>query len=161
MIFRFMPQKFQPDTEPVTPELAGRPQRLSLVVYSESVDKIHYAFAMASAAAAVNIPVCLFFTMGAIRVLADTDGRPGWADMTTSDGRSGRLLDDDFRRRGVATFDELIEACSALDVRIMVCEMGLRAVNLTREDLREDIEIAEGGLVTFYSDAGNSPITFL
>jgi peroxiredoxin family protein len=156
-----MPKKIRPDSEPTTPELAGRPQRLSLVVYSESVDKIHYAFAMASAAAAVNIPVCLFFTMGAIHALVDIDGRPGWADMTTSEGRTGELLNDDYGSLGVATFDELMEACSALGVRIMVCEMGLRAVNLTREDLRDDIEIAEGGLVTFYSDAGDSPITFL
>jgi peroxiredoxin family protein len=151
----------RPDPEPVTPELAGRPQRLSFVVYSESVDKIHYAFAMASAAAAVNIPACLFFTMGAIHALVDADGQPGWADMTASDGRTGRLLDDDYQDQGVATFDELIEACAALGVRIMVCEMGLRAVNLTRENLRDDLEIAEGGLVTFYSDAGDSPITFL
>lgn len=156
-----MPKKIRPDSDPTTPELVGRPQRLSLVVYSESVDKIHYALAMASAAAAVNIPVCLFFTMGAIHALVDTNGRPGWADMTTSDGRSGRSLDDDYRLLGVATFEELIEACSALGVRIMVCEMGLRAVNLTRENLRDDVEIVEGGLVTFYSDAGDSPITFL
>ena len=156
-----MPKKTRPDSDATRSELAGRPQRLSFVVYSDSVDKIHYAFAMASAAAAVNIPACLFFTMGAIHALTDTDGRPGWQSMTTSDGRTGKLLDEDYCRLGVAMFDELIEACSALGVQFMVCEMGLRAVNLTRGDLRDDVEIAEGGLVTFYSAAGDSPITFL
>ena len=93
--------------------------------------------------------------------LVGESGTPGWATMTAGDGRSGAELDDDYRRRGVATFEELIEACSALGARLMVCEMGLRAMGLTREDLRDDLNIAEGGLVTFFSDAGDSPITFL
>ena len=131
------------------------------MVYSEAVDKVHYALAMASAAVAIDIPANLFFTMGAVRALVGGSGTPGWATMTAGDGRSGAELDDDYRRRGVATFEELIEACSALGVRLMVCEMGLRAMGLTREDLRDDLNIAEGGLVTFFSDAGDSPITFL
>lgn len=158
-----MSEKKIPDPIATTPKLAGRPQRLSLVVYSEEADKVHYAFAMASAAAAVNVPATLFFTMGAIRALmaTDSEGLAGWAKMTTGDGRSGGALDDDYRERGVATFEELIQACAALGVRTMVCEMGLRAIDLQRADLRDDIDIAEGGLVTFYSDAGDGPITFL
>ncbi len=143
------------------PESAGRPRRLSVVVHSEEVDKVHYAFAMASAAAAVNIPATLFFTMGAVRALVGDSGAPGWAAMTAGDGRSGAELDNDYRGCGVATLDELIDACSALGVRLMVCEMGLRAMGLTREDLRGDLDIVEGGLVTFFSQAGDSPITFL
>ena len=83
------------------------------------------------------------------------------ASRAPTDGRTGAAMDTDYRDRGVATVEELIEACSALGVRIMVCEMGLRAMGLSRQDLRSDIEISEGGLVTFFSDAGDSPITFL
>ena len=118
---------------------------------------------MASAAAAVNVPATLFFTMEAIRALGrpDADGQPGWASMKAGDGRSGAVLDGDYRARGVATFEELIQACVALGVRIMVCEMGLRAIGLERDGLRDDIDIAEGGLVTFFSDAGDSPISVI
>lgn len=155
----------RPDPAPPGPapagEPAGRPRRLSVVVYSEAADKVHYALAMASAAAAINVPATLFFTMGATRALVGDSGTPGWAEMTAGDGRRGAELDDDYRARGVAAFEELIEACSALGVRVMVCEMGLRATGLAREDLRGDLEIAEGGLVTFFSDAGDGPITFL
>jgi peroxiredoxin family protein len=144
-----------------TSAFVGRPQRLSIVVYSKELDKVHYAFAMASAAAAINIPSTLLFTMGAIQALVETDGQPGWMAMTTAAGQMGAYLDKDYRERGIAAFEELIEACSALGVHIMVCEMGLRAMGLGRQDLRNDIEISEGGLVTFFSDAGDSPITFL
>ena len=155
----------RPDPHPPGPEPAGepagRPRRLSVVVYSEAADKVHYALAMASAAAAIGIPATLFFTMGATRALVDGSGTPGWAAMIAGDGRRGAELDDDYRARGVAAFEELIEACAALGVRVMVCEMGLRAMEIAREDLRDDLEIAEGGLVTFFSDAGDGPITFL
>ena len=156
-----MSGKVPPDPDLLAPEPAGRPRCLSVVVYSEAVDKVHYAFAMASAAAAVNIPATLFFTMGAVRALVGDSGTPGWAAMTAGDGRSGAELDEDYRGRGVASLEELIEACSALGVRLMVCEMGLRATGLTRDDLRDDLDIAEGGLVTFFSHAGDGPITFL
>lgn len=156
-----MSEKIRSSLNPPASEPAGRPRRLSVVVYSEAVDKVHYALAMASAAVAIDIPANLFFTMGAVRALVGESGTPGWATMTAGDGRSGAELDDDYRGRGVATFEELIEACSALGVRLMVCEMGLRAMGLTREDLRDDLNIAEGGLMTFFSDAGDSPITFL
>ena len=156
-----MSDKARPDPHPPGPEPAGRPRRLSVVVYSEAADKVHYALAMASAAAAIGIPATLFFTMGATRALVDGSGTPGWAAMTAGDGRRGAELDADYRARGVAAFEELIEACAALGVRVMVCEMGLRAMEIAREDLRDDLDIAEGGLVTFFSDAGDGPITFL
>ena len=49
-----MPDKAKSDPNPPGPEPAGRPRRLSVVVYSEAADKVHYALAMASAAAAVK-----------------------------------------------------------------------------------------------------------
>ena len=54
---------------------------------------------------------------------------------------------------GVATFEELLSSCAQLGVRFMVCEMGLRAMGLEGEPLRDDIPLEEGGLVTFLSDA--------
>ena len=35
----------------------------------------------------------------------------------------------------------------------MVCEMGLRAAGLTSDDLRQDFQHEEGGLVSFLNDA--------
>jgi peroxiredoxin family protein len=151
-----------PDTAAPTRAMA-RPSRLSLIVYSGDADRVHYAFAMASAAAAINIPVTMFFTMGATRVLtrSGADGSPGWSGLTMADGRSGADLDADYRSRGVASFDDLIDACGALGVRFIVCEMGLRAIGLQRSALRDDLALVEGGLVTFYSEAGDAPITVI
>ena len=42
------------------------------------------------------------------------------------------------------------------------CEMGLRAVRIPREELRADIEVMQGGVVTFLEAAeGTGPILFV
>jgi peroxiredoxin family protein len=38
----------------------------------------------------------------------------------------------------------------------MVCEMGLRAKGLSRQSLRDDLPIEEGGVVTFLNDASRA-----
>lgn len=148
------------------PATKGRgPDRLSLIVFSGTFAKVHYALVLASAAAAIGTPATLFFTMAAARYLAapQDDGTPGWRALSAAGNGEGEGIrpaaetagdaDDVFRERGVATFEELLSACVELGVRFMVCEMGLRAMNLHRSDLRKDIPIEEAGVVTMLGDA--------
>lgn len=132
------------------------PAKLSLVVHSGAFDRVHYALVMAAAALATNVPVTLFFTMGAARALAKpgADGRPGWSDLPAEGNLSGADLDRRFAEAGVGTFEELLGACVTLGATVMVCEMGLKAMGLTQADLRADVPIAPGGMVTFLADAG-------
>lgn len=128
---------------------SARPAKLSLIIFSGEFGRIHYALATAAAGLAIDIPATLFFTMGAIHALRRTDGRgnPGWLMLP------GATRNAQFSRQGIATFEELLAACRELNATFLVCEMGLRAENLTFADLRDDIAYQEGGLVTFLSDA--------
>lgn len=118
------------------------PDKLSLIIQSGDYDRVHYALVMASAALAVGKPVTLFFTMAATRALT-----AGWADNSRETA---------FAADGLATFEELLAACSELDATFMVCELGLRAEKLGRGDLRDDIQITEGSAVSFLSDASEN-----
>lgn len=129
---------------------AKTPEKLSLVLFSGSYDKLHYALAMASSAVAINRPATLFFTMSATRALRAGEG---WHDLPAEDGRSGAEKDAEYRDRGIGGFDELLQACSTLGVRFIVCEMGLRAEGLTAADLRDDLPLEVAGLVTLLNDA--------
>ena len=123
----------------------SKPDKLSLIVFSGSFERVHYALVTAAAAAATNMPVTLFFTMGASNAL-----RPdGWRSLPNTEG----LNDELYQARGVVGFEELLESCIALGVTFMVCEMGLRALGLTVSDLRNDIPLSPGGMVTFLADA--------
>lgn len=133
-------------------------ERLSVVVYDGHFDKVHYALAMAASAAALNMPVTLFFTMDACTALMmSTDGRqPGWHALPVSgadETGTGIDMDNQFQTQKIATFEELLVACVELGVTFMVCEMGLKARHLSVDGLRADIPVEPGGLVTFLSNA--------
>ena len=137
---------------------------LNLVLVSDLYERVHYALVMAGAAAATGRKVRLFLTMGALKALKrGTPERPGWHELAPAPGgRAAADQDRAFAQAGVATFEELLQATLALGGEVMACEMGLRAVGLSRHDLRDDIAVAEGGVVTFLEAAeGTGPILFV
>lgn len=125
------------------------PAKLSLVVLSGSYERVHYALAMAASQLAIGRPATLFFTMGGIRgLLAPAeDGLPGWRAL------AGAERDATLAREGLATFEQLLTACVELGAKLLVCEMGLRAEGLSAADLRRDVTVEQGGIVTFLNDA--------
>ncbi len=142
------------------PEVSdARPEKLSIVVFSGDFDKVHYALVMASAAAAIDIPATLFFTMGASRaLLAVGEGEePAWRTLPAGEigqgGETAGTVDDGFKGRTVANFEDLLQACVAMGVTFMVCDMGLRAMDLEGAAMRADVPFETGGMVTFLNDA--------
>lgn len=136
---------------------------LGLVVFSGGFEKVHYALVMASAAAASNRGVTLFFTGRALLALARAEGdRPGWHRLDPAeDGTPAAERDAAFAEGGLAGFEELLEACVAMGVTVMACEMGLRALGLEAAALRDDIPVERGGVVTFLNGAGAGAMLFV
>lgn len=139
---------------------SNRPDALSLIVYSGEYDKVHYALVLASSALALGSRATLFFTMDACRALLkpEPSGAPAWrrlplAQSTTKNFRDGGAMDDDFKRDRLADFEELLSACVELGVRVIVCELGLKARGLAPEDLRSDVPIEIAGTATLLEDA--------
>ena len=114
---------------------------LSLIVRAGDYESVHYALALAAAALAVNKPAVLFFTMAGIRALT---GPPPLLDDWDHDARN--------RGRGVGDFETLLGACVELGARFIVCEMGLRALDIDRESLRSDVPFNIAGIVTLLEE---------
>ncbi|MEQ8967890.1 MAG: DsrE family protein [Azospirillaceae bacterium] len=113
---------------------------LTLVVQDGRFERVHYALVLASAAAAIGRPALLFFTGRALAALAPK----GWRRLDGDpEGQEARLAE-----RRVATFAELLEACRDLDVRIVACEMGLRAEAMAPDDLDPALGVEIAGAVT-------------
>ena len=140
----------------------AKSERLSIVLLSGSFERVHYGLSMASTAAALERPVTLFVTLGALHALvaAAADGRPGCLGRPVADQPAGSEvaagggLDARHRARGVAGFEELLQACVTLDVEFMACEMGLRAIGLEPPALRSDLRLERGGLATLLARGG-------
>ena len=120
---------------------------LALVLHDGTFARLHYALVMASAAAALNRPVTLFFAGDAVTVLQKNYTPP--------------QEDDTYQQKGVAGLEELLEACFALGVTIIACETALAIHDLTESDLNDELELSVGGFITFLNQAGDSQMMFI
>jgi peroxiredoxin family protein len=118
--------------------VSAAPSDLGVLLLSGAHDRAHYAFVVASGAAALGRNVVLFATnRGCLALCQD------WAAL------SGAERDAVLTERGVAGLAALREACEAMGVRLIACEAGLRAEGIDPEKLLPGVEIA--GIVTFLS----------
>ncbi len=139
-----MPDTPQPSAGPAAQGPAS--QGLAIVIHAGGYDRVHYALVMASGAAAIGRPVILFFTGRALWTLVADDG---WKALDfAEDGSSAATRDALLSHRGVATMPELLEACTALGVRIIACEMGWRALGLNKPRVAEGLTVETAGVVT-------------
>jgi peroxiredoxin family protein len=113
---------------------------VSVIVRAGDYESVHYALALASAALAVNKPAVLFFTMAGIRALMQPPALDDW-------GRDAQN-----RARGVGDFETLLQACVELGARFIVCEMGLRSLDIDRALLRADVPFTIAGIVTLLEE---------
>lgn len=138
-------------------ERTNKGDPLALVVLSSAFERVHYALATAVAAAALDQPVLLFFTQGAVTaLLAGANAAPGWHRLSVEPGLVGDdapSRDRAFRDRGAAGFEELLAACTELRVRFLVCSMGLRVAGAERASLRADLAVEETGLTDLLARA--------
>ena len=121
------------------------PSELGVLLLSGTHDRAHYAFVAASGAAALGRRVVLFATNGGCHAL-----RRDWSALP------GAERDALIRTRGVAGLDTLRDACVEMDVRMMVCEAGLRAEALDPGLLLPGVEVA--GIATFLAAVGAGQI---
>jgi len=123
----------------------SEPAILGILLLSGAHDRAHYAFVLASGAAALGRRVVVFATNAGCHALC-TD----WSGLRDA-ARDLRVRDS-----GVAGLEELREAARELGVRLIACEAGLRAERLDPARLMPGVEIA--GVATFLSAVGAGQI---
>ncbi len=118
---------------------------IGILLMSGSHDRAHYAFVVASGAAALGRRVVVFATnRGCLGLCRD------WSGLDDA-GRDARI-----QARGIAGLDTLREACIDMQVRMIACEAGLRAEAIEPSVLLADVEVA--GIATFLEAAGAGQI---
>jgi uncharacterized protein len=122
-----------------------QPEPFGVLLTSGSHARAHAAFMFATGAAAIGRVVIMFATGQGCRALL-TD----WSSVSDA-GRDAAI-----RARGVAGLGELREQALALDVKLIVCETGLRSENLPRAGLLPECEVA--GIPTFLEGVGAGQI---
>ena len=161
-------------------------KRLALVATKGTLDWAYPPFILASAAAAMDWEVGIFFTFYGLPLLNKeikatvsplgnpampmkmpfgSEGFqninwpmpnvlmanvPGFESMATS------LMKKMFKNKGVASVDELREACVDMDVRRIACQMTMDVFGFEKEDFIEETEFA--GAAAFLAYAAEADV---
>lgn len=121
---------------------------LGIVLLSGTHERAHYAFVLATGAAALGRSVVLFASnAGCHALLAD------WSGLQNS------ARDAVVRARGVAGMDALREAAVEVGIRLIACEAGLQGEGLREAPLMSGVQVA--GVATFLEAVGGGQIVTL
>ncbi|MFQ5629621.1 MAG: DsrE/DsrF/DrsH-like family protein [bacterium] len=165
----------------------NRPRRLALVSSRGTLDWAYPPFILASAAAAMDWEVGVFFTFYGLPLLKkELDaavtpiGNPAmpmkmpfgpegfqklnWnipnilmGNVPGFESVATNLMKKTFKKKGVATVGELREACVDMDVKLIGCQMTMDVFGFAKEDFIDECEI--GGAATFLEYAADADVS--
>ncbi len=151
---------------------------IALIATKGTLDWAYPPFILASTAAAIGFDAKIFFTFYGLNLLKkDLDlkvsslGNPGmpmpmamdkWFPtlgqaMPGMENMMTMMMKKKIKDKGVASVDELREACIEAEVGMIACQMTVDLFDLDRSDLIDEIET--GGAATFLEFAGDADIT--
>ena len=167
-------------------ETAGKKKRLALIASKGTLDWAYPPFILASTAAAMEMDVGVFFTFYGLTLLKKkispkvsphsnpsmpmkmpfgpdgfqqiewpipnilTGNMPGFETVATS------LMKQTFKKKGVATIEELRDICIESDVRLIGCQMTMDVFGFSKDDFIDEVDI--GGAATFLEFAAEADI---
>ncbi len=163
--------------EPKTAE--AKIEGLSMVIFSGELDKLLAAFTIANGAAAMDIPVSMFFPFWGINVLRKEGPVHLASSKSTVEGMFGRMMPKgpqhtklsqlrmagigtrmmrrEMAKKHIADLPQMIETARQLNVQFIACTMSMNLMGLRKEELMEGISL--GGVASFLERADRSRIT--
>jgi peroxiredoxin family protein len=149
------------------------PKRLAIISAHGTLDAAYGPFVLATAAAAMEMEVAIFFTFFGLRILKKGAARklkvapianpampiaipniigmlPGMTAMATM------MMKSWFKKAHVTKLEELIEMSKELGVKLIACQMTMDVMKVKKEDLIDGVEV--GGAATFLEFASKNAI---
>lgn len=158
-------------------EKAAPLDKLSMIVFSGSLDKMIAAFIIATGAAAMGSEVSMFFTFWGTaalrkkaRVKKDFISRmfgfmlpTGFGQLKLSKmnmaGAGTAMMKSLMKKKKTVSLPELLSTAEQLGVRIFICEMSMDLMGITREEIVDYAHIGYCGVAGFLSESHESSQT--
>jgi peroxiredoxin family protein len=157
---------------------SGQQEKLSLIVFSGSLDRLIAAFVLATGAAAMGMQVSMFFTFWGtsalrrqrVRVKKSLLGRLfGWMlpngakklplSQMNMAGGGPAMIRYVMKKNGVASVEEMIELAKELGVELHVCSMSMDLLGIVPEELIDYPNKSFCGVAKFLETAAPGKIT--
>ena len=167
--------------------MPNQPKRLALIASQGTLDWAYPPFILATAAAAMDWDVSIFFTFYGLPLLKkkiDAQVAPAsnpampmkmpfgpesfqtieWpipnmisANMPGFQGMATSLMKQTFANKGVATVEELRDMAVELDVKLIGCQMTMDVFGFTKDEFIDEVEV--GGAATFLEFAAEANVS--
>jgi len=161
-------------------EMSGTGNKLTMIIFSGSLDKQLAAMIIATGAAAMGQKVVLFFTFWGTAALRDPKKKVGGKNLisrmfgmmlpkgrnklTLSQmhmaGMGTAMLKGLMKKKNVASLDQLYEVAGQLGVEIKICEMTMNLMGFKREEMIDYPNIEVCGVATMLAHAKESSMQF-
>ena len=157
---------------------SGQEDKLSLIVFSGSLDRLIAAFVLATGAAAMGMQVSMFFTFwgtsalrrARVRVKKTLLGRLfGWMlpsgakklplSQMNMAGGGPAMIRYVMKKNGVASVEEMIELAKELGVELHVCSMSMELLGIVPDELIDYPNKTFCGVSKFLETAAPGKIT--
>lgn len=156
----------------------GQEDKLSLIVFSGSLDRLIAAFVLATGAAAMGMQVSMFFTFWGTAALRRDQVRVkktllerlfGWMlpkgvkrlplSQMNMAGGGPAMIRYVMKKNGVASVEEMIELSKELGVGLHVCSMSMELLGMKAEELIDYPGRSFCGVAKFLETAAPGKIT--
>ncbi|RAS91032.1 sulfur reduction protein DsrE (plasmid) [Priestia endophytica] len=128
--------------------------KVAIIAANGGLFDAYKVFNIATAAAASNQEVSIFFTFEGLNLIH----KEGHKHLEMPEGKEH--FAEGFKKANVPSIPELVEMAQEMGVKFIGCQMTMDVMGLTKEDFVEGIEV--GGAVTFLAFAkdANVSLTF-
>lgn len=156
----------------------GRDDRLSLLVFSGSLDRLIAAFVLATGAAAMGMKVSMFFTFWGTSALRRDAARVeksllermfGWMlpkgvkklplSQMNMGGAGPLMIRHVMKKKGVASVEEMLALSAELGVELTVCSMSMELLGMKEAELLDYPGLSFCGVAKFLETAAPGKLT--
>jgi len=155
----------------------SRKDQLTMVVFSNDMDKMLAAMIIAVGAAAMDTQVKMFFTFWAISALRKENTKQAKGkDLTAKmfgnmlpkglkqlklskmnmEGIGKHMIKGIMKHNNVSSLDKLFATAAELGVEIDICTMSMDLMGFKKEEMIDYPNMGYAGVATFLADAGES-----
>ncbi len=166
------------EVAPIVSTEAATKDKLTLVVFSDDLDKVMASMIIANGALAMGKPVSLFFTFWGLDVIRNEDApsvnKPLMDRMFSSmlpngpehlnsiskmdmHGLGAKMIRKVMHDKGVETPSNLLKNLVEGGAQLIACQMSMDVMGIKQEELIEGVEV--GGVAAFLGEAGESGTT--
>lgn len=125
--------------------------KVAIIASNGGLFDAYKVFNIATAAAATDSEVAIFFTFEGLNLIH----KQGYRQLPLPAGKENFI--EGFKKASVPSIPELVHMAQDMGVKIIACQMTMDVMNMKKEDFIEGIEV--GGAVTFLDFAKDANVT--